>query len=70
MEVPAGLWSDFLITQEAVSILVQPEDQQSFPIFEGFHHVETESGFKGEFPLGVVRIGWILDFDMALNRNA
>ena len=67
MALPSSLLGHQLVADWAETVLLLPEIEEPLFPFEGCLHVSVETPFKVDFPLGVIWIGFLLDFDVPFN---
>ena len=69
MDVPTCLLRDELPTMRTATFLRFPQVEQLLFPLQVILHLAFDPVFKVHFPLGVVRIGFSLDFDVASDRG-
>ena len=69
MTVPDSDLGNLLVADWAESFLFFPEGVQPVFAFEGRCHLNVETFFKVGLPVWVIRVGFILDFNMSLDGD-
>ena len=69
MDMPACLLRDELPTMGTATFLRFPQVEQLLFPLQVLPHLALDPFFKVHFPMGVVRIGFSLDFDVASDRG-
>src|SRR5215467_4317506 len=69
MGVPSCCVGDLLLTHWAESILLFPEKEDFSSAYQGVCHFHPHALLKVGFPLGIVGVGFCLDFGVSFNRH-